>query len=90
MRIDPKEYELRVVQARANVAQARTTLKREQSEADIAQLNAQELGIDQVSDLALREPQVAEAEARLASTIAALSEAELALGTKIARLLPVR
>ena len=79
VRIDPKEYELRVVQARANVAQARTTLKREQSEADIAKLNAQELGIDQVSDLALREPQVAEAEARLASTIAALSEAELAL-----------
>ena len=32
-----------------------------------------------MSDLALREPQVAEAEARLASTIAALSEAELAL-----------
>lgn len=78
-RVDPKSYELRVVQAKANVAQARTSLLREQSEAETAQADARDLGLEGVSDLALRRPQVAEAESRLASAEAALDEAELAL-----------
>ena len=84
VQIDPTEYELRVVQARANVAQAQTILQREQSEARNARIDADELGLGDVSDLALREPQVAEAEARLASAKASLSESELKLSrTKI-------
>lgn len=79
IQIDPTEYELKVVQAKASVAQASTGLQREQSEARSARFDAQELGLDNVSELAMREPQVAEAEANLASSKAALSEAELKL-----------
>ena len=84
-RLDPREYELRVVQAKANVAQARTTLEREMSEAEVASVDARELGIENVSDLALRRPQVAEAEARLASAQANLSEADLNLSRTVVR-----
>lgn len=85
LRLDPTEFELRVVQAQANVAQAETTLAREQSEARNARVEADELGITDVSDLALRQPQVAEAQARLASAKAALSEAELQLSRTVIR-----
>ncbi len=78
VRIEPAEYDLRVVQARANVAQAETTLTREKSEAQIALKDWEELGVgDAPSSLTLREPQMAEAAARLASAKAQLGEAEL-------------
>ena len=61
VRLDPTEFELRVTQAQVNVAQARTALVQEQSEARTAAQDIADLGIDDVSDLALRRPQVAEA-----------------------------
>jgi len=76
---------LRVVQAEANVAQAKTTLIREASEAELATADARELGVSEVSDLALRRPQMAQAEAMLASAEAALSEAQLQLERTIIR-----
>lgn len=80
IRIEPTEYELRVVQARANVAQAETTVTQEKSESDIALKDWEELGVgEKPSALTLREPQMAEARARLASTKAQLGEAELQL-----------
>ncbi|MEM9739131.1 MAG: efflux RND transporter periplasmic adaptor subunit [Pseudomonadota bacterium] len=79
VRIDPEEFRLRVTQAEANVAQAETALLQAESEARTAQQDIAELGISEVSDLALRRPQVAEAEARLASSEAALAEAQLNL-----------
>ncbi|MEO0465546.1 MAG: efflux RND transporter periplasmic adaptor subunit [Pseudomonadota bacterium] len=79
VRVDPAEFSLRVTQAQANVAQAETALVQAQSEARTAQQDIADLGIDDVSDLALRRPQVAEAEARLASAEAALDEARLNL-----------
>lgn len=79
VRVDPTEFELRVTQAQVNVAQARTALLQEQSEARTAAQDIADLGMDDVSDLALRRPQVAEAEARLASAEAALAEARLNL-----------
>jgi len=85
IKLDPREYELRVTQAEAAVAQARTSLSREQSEAEIARINANELGIDGVSDLALRKPQVDEAEARLAAAEASLDEARLNLSRTVIR-----
>ena len=80
VRVDPAEFSLRVTQAQANVAQAQTALMQARSEARTAEQDVAELGISDVSDLALRRPQVAEAEARLASAEAALAEAQLNLG----------
>ena len=80
VRIDPAEYELRVVQARANIAQAETALTRERSESEIARQDWDELGDGGApSALTLREPQMAEAAARLAGANAQLAEAELQL-----------
>jgi len=79
VRVDPAEFSLRVTQAQANVAQAETSLMQAQSEARTAEQDIADLGIEDVSDLALRRPQVAEAEARLASARAALAEARLNL-----------
>jgi RND family efflux transporter MFP subunit len=81
LQVEQRDYKLRVVQARANVAQARTRLTSEQAESDIARRDWEELGqkAEDLSPLALREPQLDEARAALASAEAALDEAELAL-----------
>ena len=80
VRIEPAEFDLRVTQARANVAQAETVITRETSEAAIARRDWDELGRSGVpTPLTLREPQMAEAKAQLASAKARLSEAELQL-----------
>lgn len=80
VRIEPAEFELRVVQARANVAQAQTALTREQSEAEIAKRDWEELGrAGRPTPLTLREPQMAEAAAQLEAARAQLQEAELQL-----------
>lgn len=80
VRIEPTEFDLRVTQARAEVAQAETQLSRETSESLVARQDWQELGRSgDPSPLSLREPQMAEAKARLASANARLAEAELQL-----------
>lgn len=80
VRIDPAEFELRVTQARANVAQAETQVSRETSEAEIARRDWEELGRGGApTPLTLRQPQMAEAQAQLASAKARLAEAELQL-----------
>ena len=79
-RIEPAEYEMRVVRARADVVQAETTLVREQSEAENARIEWQKLGLTETPNpLTLREPQLAEARARLEAAKAQLAEAELNL-----------
>jgi len=79
-RIDPAEYELRVVQAKASIAQAQTTIVREKSESEIARRDWEELGNGEApSALVLRAPQMAEARARLDAAKAQLAEAELQL-----------
>tara|TARA_R110002020_G_scaffold223900_1_gene433224 strand:- start:88747 stop:90012 length:1266 start_codon:yes stop_codon:yes gene_type:complete len=79
VRLESREYELGIVQAEAAVAQANTALLQEISEGQIASQGAEELGISQVSDLTLRRPQRAQAEAQLASAQARLDEARLQL-----------
>ncbi len=80
VRIDPAEFELRVTQARANVAQAKTVVAREKSESVIARQDWDDLGRNEApTPLTLREPQMAEAEAQLASAEARLAEASLQL-----------
>lgn len=79
IRIEPDDYRFRVVQAKANVAQARSRFASEDAEANIARKEWEEIGEGQGTALALREPQLAEAAAALASAEAALKEAELQL-----------
>ena len=80
VRVEPAEFELRVTQARANVAQAKTVIAREKSESVLARKDWEDLGRSGApTPLTLREPQMAEAEAQLASALARLSEAELQL-----------
>ncbi len=80
VRIEPAEFELRVIQAKANVAQAETVISREQSESNLARRDWEELGRgEEATPLILREPQMAEARAQLASAKARLAEAELQL-----------
>jgi len=80
VRIEPREYELRLVQARANIAQNETALTREQSESNIALSDWNDLGHEGTpTPLTLREPQMAEAAARLESAKAQYDEAQLQL-----------
>ena len=79
MRIETADYELAVVRARSGVASAEQRLTRERAEAELAQQDLADLGLTDVSPLARREPQLADAEASLAAARAQLAEAELAL-----------
>ena len=79
VRLESREYELGIVQAEAAVAQAHTALLQEISEGQIASQGAEQLGLDQVSDLTLRRPQRAQAEAQLASAQARLDDTRLQL-----------
>ena len=79
-RIEATEFELRVIQARANITQAETVVMREKSEGEIARRDWEELGrAGEPSALSLRLPQLAEANAQLESAKAQLAEAELQL-----------
>lgn len=85
LRIDSADYDLRVTQAQANVAQAQTVLTRELSESEIARRDWEDLGEGKATPLSLREPQLAEARARLAAAQAGLDEALLAQSRTIIR-----
>lgn len=79
IRIDPTEYNYRVIQARSDVARSRSRFENEKAETKIARAEWEELGEGEGSALARREPQLAEAAALLASAEASLREAELQL-----------
>lgn len=78
-RIDAADYQLAVVRARAQVAQAEEALVREQAEGELARQDWQALGRGEPPPLAVREPQLAQAQAALAAAQAALRGAELDL-----------
>jgi len=80
VRVEAADYELAVVRARSGVASAEQALTREMAEADLAQQDIEDLGITDVSPLARREPQLAQARAALDAAKAQLKDAELALG----------
>ncbi len=78
VQLDPRDYELAVTRARAEVAQAEMQLEIEQAEAATARAEWETLGLQRSpSPLVLRGPQVARAEATLAAAQAALQLAEL-------------
>ncbi len=79
-RIDPADYEVAVVRAKAAVARAQQILLREQSEGAIARLDWEDLGEGRpATDLTLRKPQLLEAEAGLQSAQADLDNANIRL-----------
>ncbi len=79
LEIDPREYHLAIVRARAAVAQAKLRLATERQEAAVALKEWESLGEGEPSPLVLREPQVANAQAALASAEASLDQTELDL-----------
>lgn len=80
VQIDPREYELRLIQARANVAQSETVVTREKSESNLALSDWEDLGRSGApTPLTLRAPQMAEAAAQLEAARAQVDEAQLQL-----------
>ena len=79
VRVDPSDYEVAVVSAEANVANARQALAREVAEARLAESDIRELGIEDASDLALRRPQLQQAEAAVRAAESELERARLQL-----------
>lgn len=84
LKIEPREYQLRVTQARSSVAQARSRFETEKAESEVAKLEWERVG-GEANALALRQPQLAEAEAMFASAKASLDEAQLQLERTIIR-----
>jgi RND family efflux transporter MFP subunit len=78
-RVDPANYQLAVVRARSQVAQAEEALARENAESELARQDWQALGRGDPPPLAVREPQLAQARAALAAAQASLSSADLDL-----------
>lgn len=79
VRVDDADYQLARVRAQSQVASAEQRLVREQAEAELALQDLEELGIEDASALARREPQLAEAAANLDAARSQLRDAELAL-----------
>jgi RND family efflux transporter MFP subunit len=78
-RVDGADYQLAVVRARSQVAQAEEGLAREEAESELARQDWQALGRGEPPPLAVREPQLAQARAALAAAQASLRSAELDL-----------
>lgn len=76
LKIEPVDFELALVRAESEVAQAKLRLEQEKAEAEVAASEWAELGGGQeASPLVLRIPQVAQAEAGLAAAEANLRQA---------------
>ena len=76
LRIDSREYELAIIRAQAAIAQSKLRLETERQESAVAMEEWELLGTGPPTPLAIREPQIAEALAALASAEAALQQAE--------------
>ncbi|HCK84400.1 MAG TPA: efflux RND transporter periplasmic adaptor subunit [Hyphomonadaceae bacterium] len=78
-RVEAADYDLAVVRARAQVAQAEEGLAREEAEGELARQDWAALGRGEAPPLAVRAPQLAQARAALAAAQAGLRSAELDL-----------
>lgn len=79
IRLDDADFNVNVIRAQANLAQAQQALIREIAEGEIARQDYTELGSGNPSSLALREPQRKQAEAALLAAQAELDGAKLQL-----------
>lgn len=75
--IDTRDYDYAIVAAEAQLAEAKRVLINEQAQVEQAHSEWQALGEGQASDLALRKPQLAEAQAKLKAAEADLAKAKL-------------
>ena len=75
LKIDPYDYQQAVITGRAQLAQAQLRVAQEEAEAEVARREWQELGRGDASALTLRQPQVDDALAAVASADAALDRA---------------
>ncbi|MCC3860995.1 efflux RND transporter periplasmic adaptor subunit [Pseudemcibacter aquimaris] len=79
IRIDPRDYEVAVIAAESQIAESLQRLEEEKAEAALALSEWNELGQGEASDLTLRKPQLARAEAQLKASEASLLTAKLNL-----------
>ncbi|AWB67807.1 efflux RND transporter periplasmic adaptor subunit [Saccharobesus litoralis] len=77
--IDPRDYELVVIQREAKVAQAKQNLAKVEAQSKIAQNELAQLGRDNANDLAKWLPQLEHARSEVKSAQASLSQAQLDL-----------
>ena len=75
LRSDPYDYQQAVINARSQLAQSELRLAQEEAEAEVARREWDEIGSGAPSALTLREPQVEDARAAVASAEAALRRA---------------
>lgn len=76
LRIDPHDYHQALVGAQSVQAQARLRLMQVEAEAELAREEWQALGRGEAKPLTLFEPQLAEARAMLAATVAGVEQAQ--------------
>lgn len=74
--IDPRDYDYAIAQAHAQIAEAQRQLAMEEAQADQAHNEWQALGEGTATSLAMREPQLAEARAKLKAAEANLLQAQ--------------
>ncbi|WP_062059399.1 efflux RND transporter periplasmic adaptor subunit [Cellvibrio sp. OA-2007] len=79
VQIDPRDYEIALVRAKAALLDAEKTLATERGQAQQAQRQWQELGSKDANDLFLRKPQLAAAEAQVEAARAGVQQAQLNL-----------
>lgn len=75
--IDPRDYDYAITAALASIAEAKRVLIAEQAQVEQAHSEWQALGEGEASELALRKPQLAEAQAKLQAAQADLAKAQL-------------
>jgi len=75
IRLDPRDYELALITADANVLNAEVNLEREKAESDLASKEWKRVGGGAGTALALRKPQLAQAKATLKAARANLERA---------------
>ncbi|MGZ4969796.1 MAG: efflux RND transporter periplasmic adaptor subunit [Methylobacter sp.] len=75
--IDPRDYDYAIAQAQAQIAEAKRQLAMEEAQADQAHNEWQALGEGTATSLAMHEPQLAEARAKLKAAEANLIQAQI-------------
>ena len=77
--LDPREFQMALVEARARVAEAEANVAREEAEGEVARAELERAAVREPSPLALRAPQLAQARAALEAARARAARAELDL-----------
>lgn len=75
--IDPRDYDYAITSAQAKIAEVKRVLISEQAQVEQARHEWQALGEGEASELVLRKPQLAEAQAKLLAAQADLAKAQL-------------